>query len=302
MIIIRCFSSLLVILSWSEGSKFDPYELNGGLISGVAGKGYVILGSDTRLSSGYGILSRSYLQSRLWRVSSCLEEESMLDEYGSIIIPSCSEKETKMNVWDGAFIGSSGCAADCETLKRAIQSEVYDYSFWLSSSVSKCLSASHISNLLSNVLYSRRNFPFYSFCVTGGFDENSDEGVVHAFDAIGSHERVAVATSGTGREMLQPILDRLFSESTYQKSLSKLQRDENAVLLKEQRKGLLEQHPPVRVSVDCDLEEAVSLLVHAYRSVSEREIAVGDDVVICILRKKESTGSLEVRRFPLKKH
>ena len=38
--------------------KFDPYVDNGGTILGLAGKGYVIIASDTRLSDQYMIRSR----------------------------------------------------------------------------------------------------------------------------------------------------------------------------------------------------------------------------------------------------
>ena len=38
--------------------RFQPYEDNGGTSLGVSGKDFAILGSDTRLSRGYSILTR----------------------------------------------------------------------------------------------------------------------------------------------------------------------------------------------------------------------------------------------------
>lgn len=39
--------------------RFSPYASNGGTVLGVAGEDYAIIASDTRLSEGYSIHSRS---------------------------------------------------------------------------------------------------------------------------------------------------------------------------------------------------------------------------------------------------
>jgi len=196
-----------------------------------------------------------------------------------------------------------------------------------------------VATLLLHTLYSRRPFPYYAFCVVAGLDAATGSGAVHVYDAIGSHERVGVACAGTpGREMLQPVLDRLFASpspspprrrkkgpSTREgdgdgdgegggegDARHRLVRDGTALAAAGQRAGPLSLRPPVATHVACDADEAVGLLVRAYRSVSEREIGTGDDLVVCVLRRGGAGdsgdsgdgdgASVEVMRFPLKKH
>jgi hypothetical protein len=76
---------------------------------------------------------------------------------------------------------------------------------------------------------------------------------------------------------------------------------------------------PVKTIVDCTWEDARDKVARAYASVAEREISVGDEVVICIVRKSrsadvwkersvnendDSSGDtvMEVFNYPLKRH
>jgi 20S proteasome subunit beta 6 len=342
----------------------------GGLVSAVAGKGYVILAADTRLSRGYEILSRNHVSSRIWRVqrsnSVALPTTTSNTTLGPCDLIGGGKIITKQqvtNIYDGAYILSAGCSSDCEALKRRMQMDIraltdwnsgrYHYSYKAVADDINYLSATGVATALGHTLYSRRGFPYYSFCIAAGMEpttksynagsyqevlpQSTSIGVVHVYDAIGSHERVAVAAAGNGRELLQPILDRFFSVSNLREveqdphqpnndinsnkiSTAGSSKDGNAIEAKYQRVGL-SLHPPVKTCVECSCEEAVALLVRAYRAVSEREITVGDEVVMYIIQevdqeqqqqqiiptggnsvKRLSGGSLEIRRFALKKH
>jgi len=132
-------------------------------------------------------------------------------------------------------------------------------------------------------------------------------------------------------------LDRFFSVSNLRQveqdeeydepsSSPKIHKDGSAIAARHQRVGL-SLTPPVKTCVECTCEEAVTLLVRGYRAVSEREITVGDEVVVYIIQADEQhlqqgkdiesrhalskndpwknfnyNGSLEIRRFALKKH
>lgn len=268
------------ILACSCDQNFDPYTLNGGLVAAVAGKNYVVFASDTRLTSGgYEILSRRHISSRLWPLSTSFTTPDLYQSAGH----DYDENPIFQQEWNvistlnlpHTWIASAGCAADCEALKRYIQAEyslIHNQDHIISF---KSLSPNSIATCLANVLYSRRVFPFYSFCILAGLcirneDDTIDcSGVVHMYDAIGSHERVAVATAGTGREILQPILDRLFAESSKCKTHT--------------RTTIRTSSTMPRTHVECPVDEAVGLLLHGYRAASEREIQVGDSVVVGIL-------------------
>jgi 20S proteasome subunit beta 6 len=269
-------------------SSFDPYEMNGGLIAGIAGADYVILAADTRLSRGMEILQRHHTASRLWSVLPSAVASQMQDvlqrhattqahaaarqeiattaepHEETIDLPVCPLTATTHPVW----IGSAGCSTDCEALKRLCQSQVRQ----ALATGEVAASSSHLPRSmavwLSQTLYGRRRMPYYAFCVLAGCTAQGG-GHVYGYDAIGSYERLAVAVEGQGRNILQAILDRSL-HSAVTPRVATTDSDSN----------LVARVVPTPVQVTETAEEATALLIAAFRAVAHRDVAVGDSVVL----------------------
>jgi len=151
------FALLNVETVTGQSQNFDPYAANGGLVTAVAGKDYVLTATDTRLvgPTGYDILERDHLRSRLWSATSLPPPTprglfsqkqhaganghdddddvipTLVAEDGSLKYP--PNRETKSSSplnSPPVLIASAGCQADCEMLKRVLRSEVRRSVYW----------------------------------------------------------------------------------------------------------------------------------------------------------------------------
>ena len=68
------------------------------------------------------------------------------------------------------------------------------------------MSCPAMAQLLSNTLYYKRFFPYYTFNIVGGLDDEG-KGCVYTYDAIGSYERSGYSVQGTGQGLVVPVLD-----------------------------------------------------------------------------------------------
>eukprot|EP00833_Pecoramyces_ruminatium_P013543 jgi/Orpsp1_1/1187575/evm.model.d7180000058719.1 len=152
------------------GSKFDPYEDNGGTTMALAGEDFCIVAADTRQSDGYHI--------------------------------NCRYAPKAHQLSEKTVIGTSGFYADGINLVKKIKQRME----WYYHQHEKVMSTPAIAQLLSIMLYQKRFFPYYVFSVLGGIDEEG-KGCVFSYDSVGNMERVKYQAAGSGNELLQPFLD-----------------------------------------------------------------------------------------------
>jgi 20S proteasome subunit beta 6 len=136
----------------------------------IAGKDFVTVAADTRISEGYSIISRDY------------------------------SKTTRLT--DKCVITSSGMVADIETLHKLLITKVKVYE----REHRRLPSTESLAQLLGNTLYGRRFMPYYSFNLLAGLTHDG-KGTVYGYDAIGSFDALSYGVQGSGTEMAAPLLD-----------------------------------------------------------------------------------------------
>jgi len=207
-----------------QHASWSPYDDNGGTVVAVAGDTYCIVAASTRLSTGYSILTRN--QTKVLRLS------------------------------DTCMIASAGMQADRQALHKMLHTRHVQYQF----SHRKSMSANAVAQLLSTTLYHKRFFPYYTFNLCCGLDEEG-RGAIYSYDAIGSFERVGFGCQGSGKDLIQPVLDE------------QLKAGHPLAL------------PPQQWLSSLDLDVAVDLVKDAFVSAGERDIYTGDTVEMYIMTK-----------------
>ncbi|ERN18378.1 hypothetical protein AMTRI_Chr10g4880 [Amborella trichopoda] len=153
-----------------QHANWSPYDNNGGTVVAIAGGNYCVVAADTRMSTGYSILTRDY--SKICQLA------------------------------DKSIMASSGFQADVKALQKHLAAKhlIYQHQH------NKQMSCPAMAQLLSNTLYYKRFFPYYAFNVLGGLDSEG-KGCVFTYDAVGSYERVGYSAQGSGATLITPVLD-----------------------------------------------------------------------------------------------
>mmetsp|Transcript_45654 Transcript_45654/g.105466 ORF Transcript_45654/g.105466 Transcript_45654/m.105466 type:complete len:220 (+) Transcript_45654:91-750(+) len=150
--------------------RWSPYADNGGTCMGVSGSDYAVMVADTRMSTGYRIHTRK------------------------------SSKVTQLT--EKCLIASCGMKSDAITLHRHLKARIVMYQH----KHRREPSVVAIAQMLSTMLYYKRFFPYYTFNVLSGVDDEG-QGATYHYDAIGSYERVPYTTSGSGSALVMSVLD-----------------------------------------------------------------------------------------------
>merc|ERR1711972_1061785 len=123
-----------------------------------------------------------------------------------------------------------------------------------------------IAQMLSTMLYYKRFFPYYTFNILSGVDDEG-KGATYHYDAIGSYERVPYTTSGSGSSLVMGVLDAQIQKGN--------------------------QTTP---TPDLTKEQIIELAQDVMSSVGERDIHTGDAGEIMLI----DAGGVTVKKFDLK--
>jgi len=211
---------------------WSPYAMNGGTSLAIAGDNFSVIASDTRLSQGYSIHTRD--SPKTYRLS------------------------------ENTVLACTGFHGDVLTLTKMIgvRMKMYEHEH------GKKMSTKAIAAMLSTMLYYRRFFPYYTYNILAGIDEEG-KGCVYSFDPVGSYERETFRAGGSASSMLQVLLDN-------QVGFKNMQNVEKTALSQ---------------------EKAVNLVKDVFISASERDIYTGDEVELHVITK----DGVKTERFPLRK-
>lgn len=181
-----------------QHGQWSPYQDNGGTVIGLRGKGYAIIGGDTRLSDGgYGIQTRE------------------------------STKIHKLT--DHCTIASAGQQSERTFLWKQLDNNVEAYEF----KHEKQMPPLSVAQVLSTTLYQRRFFPIYTFNVVAGVDKVSGQGYIFGYDAIGSFESSPYCVCGSGSALITSILDNQIEFKTQPQNKRDLTVEEALTVFKD---------------------------------------------------------------------
>eukprot|EP00386_Alphamonas_edax_P011869 GDKI01037310.1.p1 GENE.GDKI01037310.1~~GDKI01037310.1.p1 ORF type:complete len:274 (-),score=111.52 GDKI01037310.1:235-996(-) len=212
-------------------ARFSPYVNNGGTVLAIAGDDFVVVVGDTRMSTGYSIHTR---------------EQS---------------KITKLT--DKCVIATAGMQSEMITLHKMLKYRVamYEHEHRRQPSVEA------IAQMLSTMLYYKRFFPYYTFNLIAGVDDNG-KGAVYGYDAIGSHERSMYGAQGTGNSLMMSVLDNQIGKNNQE----------------------IPTPPLTKLQV-------IDLAKDAITSAGERDIYTGDGVDVVVI----DGAGFSATKMPLKK-
>merc|ERR1712137_37950 len=120
----------------AKEARFYPYDHNGGTALAVAGADFAVVAGDTRMSTGFSIMSRN--QSKLFKLTNTV------------------------------VLATSGFRGDITTLQRLLRAKLTEYE----QKYGEPIKVHAAAQILANTLYGRRFFPYYTWNVLAGLDQD----------------------------------------------------------------------------------------------------------------------------------
>nr|ANM86166.1 proteasome subunit beta type-1 [Stygiella incarcerata] len=218
-----------------EVREWSPYVSNGGTVLALAGKDFAIIAGDTRLSEGYSIHTRE-----------CPRVKQLTPQ---------------------VCIATAGMQGDAIALHKRLEWRSKSFLFEHGSPMSVVA----VARLLSYMLYQKRFFPYYTWNLVAGIDDEG-KGAVFTYDPVGNIERVPFSCSGSAEPLIQPLVDSQI--------------------------GGTNQTMPTRFLIEnLTIEDGISFVRDAFTSAGERDIYTGDAVDIFVITQ----DGVQTEHFLLKK-
>ncbi|KAL7676221.1 hypothetical protein ACOME3_002477 [Neoechinorhynchus agilis] len=160
---------------------------------------------------------------------------------------------------------TTGFMGDTTALVKILQMELMDYQLMHR----RVMPVEAMASLLSSTLYRRRFFPLYTYNLVAGIDRDG-HGALFGFDPVGSYERLPFACGGPGSSLITPLLDSQI--------------------------GMKNRIPEGVVSIG--QEEVLKTVVDMFTSAAERQVNVGDGLLVSVL---SADGKTKTGVYPLRK-
>lgn len=126
--------------------------------------------------------------------------------YGRLKVTSSSKVLSLIDEIGFAFAGQ---IADMNSLRKILRYQIHSNRL----STERKMTTSAVANLLGNILYANKLFPYISFTVIGGYDQYGEKGP-HLFtlDPIGSVMEEKYAAGGLSQDIALGVLENRYSE------------------------------------------------------------------------------------------
>ncbi|KZT59350.1 N-terminal nucleophile aminohydrolase [Calocera cornea HHB12733] len=223
--------------------RFNPYAENGGTVLAIAGADFAVIAGDTRQTEGYSIQTRY------------------------------APKVFKLT--DRAVLAVNGFQADCSEFVKRVMQRIE----WYRHAHSKQMPLKAIARMIQTMLYGKRFFPYYTYNILGGIEEDGT-GAVYSFDPVGSYEREACRAAGAASSLIQPFLD-------------------NQIYFKNQTPA---PGAAPFVPGNLPIDVVLPIVIDSFTSATERHIEVGDGlemfVVVAKGRDVSQLASLNAEEIP----